>query len=75
MLPLTGTTILDLSQLLPGPFRTWILAEFGADVLKVELDVTRCPFRGLIACCRRRGWQGSQSGDRVHPGKEIPSGY
>jgi crotonobetainyl-CoA:carnitine CoA-transferase CaiB-like acyl-CoA transferase len=36
MLPLTGTTILDLSQLLPGPFCTWILAEFGADVLKVE---------------------------------------
>lgn len=36
MLPLTGTNVLDLSHLLPGPFCTWILAEFGADVLKVE---------------------------------------
>jgi crotonobetainyl-CoA:carnitine CoA-transferase CaiB-like acyl-CoA transferase len=28
--------VLDISQLLPGPFCTWILAEFGAEVLRLE---------------------------------------
>ena len=33
---LAGVRILDLSRLLPGPFCTMLLADFGADVLKVE---------------------------------------
>src|SRR5687768_8525741 len=36
MQPLAGTTILDLTRLLPGGFCTLILADLGADVLKVE---------------------------------------
>ncbi|HET6437746.1 MAG TPA: CaiB/BaiF CoA-transferase family protein [Anaeromyxobacter sp.] len=35
-LPLFGVRILDLSRLLPGPFATMVLADLGADVVKVE---------------------------------------
>ena len=34
--PLDGVTILDLTRLLPGPAATMILANFGADVIKIE---------------------------------------
>jgi alpha-methylacyl-CoA racemase len=35
-LPLHGLSVLDLSRLLPGPFATMVLADLGADVVKVE---------------------------------------
>jgi alpha-methylacyl-CoA racemase len=35
-LPLAGVRVLDLSRLLPGPFCSLLLADFGADVVKVE---------------------------------------
>jgi len=35
-LPLEGLRVLDLSRLLPGGFCSMLLADFGADVIKVE---------------------------------------
>jgi alpha-methylacyl-CoA racemase len=35
-LPLEGLTVLDLTRLLPGGFCSLLLADFGADVVKVE---------------------------------------
>jgi crotonobetainyl-CoA:carnitine CoA-transferase CaiB-like acyl-CoA transferase len=40
MQPLTGIRVLDFSTLLPGPMATLLLAEAGAEVLKIERPET-----------------------------------
>ena len=53
--PLAGLKVLDFSTLLPGPFATMMLADLGAEVLKVEApnrpDLLRLapPFDGKVS--------------------------
>jgi crotonobetainyl-CoA:carnitine CoA-transferase CaiB-like acyl-CoA transferase len=54
--PLSGLRVLDLTELLPGPYATQQLAEMGAEVIKVERpagDAARTMFPGLFAAVNR----------------------
>jgi alpha-methylacyl-CoA racemase len=46
-LPLAGLEVLDLSRHLPGPFATLVLADLGADVVKVEDPRGGDPLRAI----------------------------
>ena len=52
-LPLQGVRVLDLSRLLPGPYCSQLLADFGADVVKVE-DVDRGDYLRDFPPCGER---------------------
>lgn len=52
--PLSGLKVLDFSTLLPGPLATLILAEAGAEVLKVERPGTGDDMRHFPPSSPRR---------------------
>ena len=60
-LPLAGIRVLDFSRLLPGPWASQMLGEFGADVIKVEQPVSGDPSRHNQpkAAPWRTGWCGT----------------
>nr|MDT0525571.1 CoA transferase [Streptomyces sp. DSM 41633] len=47
--PLDGYTVIDLSSGIAGAYATKLLADGGADVIKVEHPETGDPQRGLIS--------------------------
>jgi len=53
--PLAGIRVVDLSRLLPGAFATLMLAELGADVIKVEDPIAGDPMRHLPPLLDGRG--------------------
>ena len=44
---LTGLRVLDLTFYLPGPYATWLLADLGLEIVKVENPAGGDPLRGL----------------------------
>jgi crotonobetainyl-CoA:carnitine CoA-transferase CaiB-like acyl-CoA transferase len=53
--PLSGLRVIDLSRLLPGAFATLMLAELGAEVIKVEDPNGGDPMRRLPPLLNGRG--------------------
>lgn len=53
--PLSGVRVLDLTRLLPGAFATLMLAELGAEVIKVEDPRGGDPMRHLPPTVNGRG--------------------
>ena len=48
-LSLSGILVLDLTRLAPGPFASQIMAQLGAEVIKIEEPERGDPLRGLAA--------------------------
>lgn len=80
MLPLEGVKVLDLSNLLPGPYCTLFLADFGAEVIKIEETTkgdpcrTSAPFIGGVSSVHllvNRNKKSLTLNLKTEPGKQI----
>ena len=52
-MPLSGIRVVDLTRILAGPFCTMILADMGAEMVKIETPGTRDPLRDAGRDARR----------------------
>ncbi len=84
-LPLEGLRVLDLSRLLPGGFCSLMLADFGADVVKLEdtgmgdyvrwsppyYDGAEQTARGALFLALNRGKRSIRIDLKTEPGKQV----
>lgn len=70
--PLDGITVINAGQILAAPFCATILAEFGADVIKVERPGTGEPNHGTISYVQENRSQRGVTCNLADPrGKEL----
>ena len=67
--PLEGVRVVEMGSLLAGPFCGQLLADFGAEVIKVEPPGKGDPMRGGGATAKRA----APSGGRSSPATRSPS--